>query len=61
MRKTFYLSAITVDFSFIITSGYVRATGTCLKSKGLKVIRLHRTTTKKYHLLRDEITQQRET
>jgi len=35
--------------------------GTCLKSNGLKVIGLHRTTTKKYHLLRDGITQQRET
>ena len=34
---------------------------TCLKSNGLKVIGLHRTTTKKYHLLRDGITQQRET
>ena len=34
--------------------------GTCLKSNGLIVIGLHRTTTKKYHLLRDEITQQRE-
>ena len=32
----------------------------CLKSNGLKVIELHRTTTKKYHLLRDGITQQRE-
>ena len=35
--------------------------GTCLKSNGLIVIGLHRTTTKKYHLLCDGITQQRET
>ena len=41
---------------FLSTSGYVRATGMCLKSNGLKVIGLHRTTTKKYHLLRDGIT-----
>ena len=46
---------------FEFTSGYVRATDTCLKSNGLKAIGLHRTTTKKYHLLCDGITQQRET
>ena len=46
---------------FAHTSGYVHATAMCLKSNGLKVIGLHRTTTKKYHLLRDGTTQQRET
>ena len=46
---------------YYLNSGYVRATGTCLKSNGSKIIELHRTTTKKYHLLRDGTTQQRET
>ena len=49
------------SLSVCYTSGDARATCTCLKSNGLKVIGLHRTTTKKYHLLRDGITQQRET
>ena len=39
----------------------MRATSTRLKSNDLKVIGLYRTTTKKYHLLCDGITQQRET
>ena len=46
---------------FSKTSGYVRATDMCLESNNLKIIRLHRTTTKKYYFLRDGITQQRET